>query len=92
MGKNVLKYHVQNNIEPAGSTASSIPPMEVKDVSYDAAGNRIVRYGELKTFSSQQSIAKMVFQIDDLHPDSVRSLSVDFNNCGQIIFDRKRLL
>ena len=73
---------------PANPSAASIPPMEVKDVSYDAAGNRFVRYGELKSFSSQQSIAKMVFQIDDLHPDSVRSLSVDFNNRGQIIFDR----
>lgn len=73
---------------PANPSSASIPPMEVKDVSFDSQGNRIVRYGELKIFSSQQSIAKMVFQIDDLHPDSIRSFSVDFNNRGQIIFDR----
>ena len=76
------------NVVPAGNSASSIPAMEVKDVTYDSQGNRLVRYGELKMFSSTVSMSKIVFQIDDLHPDSIRSFSVDFNNRGQIIYDR----
>ncbi|MBQ3714759.1 MAG: hypothetical protein II892_04130 [Fibrobacter sp.] len=86
-GNGMTKINLRN-FEPAGNTASSIPPMEVKDVSYDAAGNRIVRYGELKSFHATSYLSEIVFQIDDLHPDSIRSFSVDFNNRGQIIFDR----
>ena len=86
-GNGMTKINLRN-FEPAGSTASSIPPMEVKDVSYDAVGNRIVRYGELKSFHGTSFLSEIVFQIDDLHPDSIRSFSVDFNNRGQIIFDR----
>ena len=86
-GNGMTKINFRN-FEPAGNTASSIPPMEVKDVSYDAAGNRIVRYGELKSFHATSYLSEIVFQIDDLHPDSIRSFSVDFNNRGQIIFDR----
>ncbi|WP_295685175.1 LamG-like jellyroll fold domain-containing protein [uncultured Fibrobacter sp.] len=86
-GNGMTKINLRN-FEPAGNTASSIPPMEVKDVSYDAVGNRIVRYGELKSFHATSYLSEIVFRIDDLHPDSIRSFSVDFNNRGQIIFDR----
>ena len=86
-GNGMTKINLRN-FEPAGNTASSIPPMEVKNVGYDAAGNRIVRYGELKSFHATSYLSEIVFQIDDLHPDSIRSFSVDFNNRGQIIFDR----
>ena len=60
----------------------------VKDVAYGPGGEKSVRYANLEKLEVNNYMEEIRFQVDDLQPDSLRWIKLDFNTRIQIIYER----
>ena len=75
--------------EGAGTLRTAQEDIRVKDVAYGADGTARAKYAPLKDLSIKDFPREIRFQIDDLQPDSLRWIKLDFNTRIQIIYERE---
>ena len=74
--------------EDAGTLHAAQEDIRVKDVAYGADGVARAKYAPLRNLSIDNVPKEIRFQVDDLQPDSLRWIKIDFNTRNQIIYER----
>ena len=74
--------------EDAGTLHAAQEDIRVKDVAYGADGVARAKYAPLRNLSIDNVPMEFRFQVDDLQPDSLRWIKIDFNTRNQIIYER----
>ena len=74
--------------EGAGTLRTAQEDIRVKDIAYGADGAARAKYAPLTNLSIKDFPREIRFQIDDLQPDSLRWIKLDFNTRIQIIYER----
>ena len=74
--------------EDAGTLHAAQEDIRVKDVAYGADGAARAKYAPLRNLSIDDVPMEFRFQVDDLQPDSLRWIKIDFNTRNQIIYER----
>ena len=74
--------------EDAGTLHAAQEDIRVKDVAYGGGGTARAKYAPLRNLSIDNVPMEFRFQVDDLQPDSLRWIKIDFNTRNQIIYER----
>ncbi len=83
-----MSMDLLNFSEDAGTLRAAQEDIRVKDVAYGADGAACAKYAPLRNLSIDDVPREIRFQVDDLQPDSLRWIKIDFNTRNQIIYER----